>query len=111
MSVYSRIPRPAEHLHEAACLARALISAIENLRDQDNMDSLTFRQAAQDNTFLATADGYLNDGLQSCTCKASWTYAELDTAWKAGEFSEVMYLAEENLSHEEFIRFMAEHTE
>jgi hypothetical protein len=60
-------PRPAEFLHSRACLAAAVIAAVENLRDEDRQTDLAFRLALQDNV-LAVADGYLADGLMFCRC-------------------------------------------
>jgi hypothetical protein len=56
--------------HTAACLAAAAICAVENARDAvtdgNGYDMATFRQAVTDS--LATAEGYLSDGLASCRC-------------------------------------------
>jgi hypothetical protein len=57
-------------MHSKRCLAEAIISAVQNLRDNGQVDSLAFRIAAQNNAFLVEADGYLVDGLQTCTCGA-----------------------------------------
>lgn len=57
-------------MHSKKCLAEAIISAVQNLRDNGQVDSLAFRLAAQANEFLPEADAYLNDGLQTCTCGA-----------------------------------------
>lgn len=65
--------RPAEWLHERRCLARALICAVENLRDDYSRGSdLGFRVDLQDNYPLVVADEYLRDGLLDCTCSAPW---------------------------------------
>lgn len=61
-------PRPAEHLHSKRCLASAIISAVENIRDMENFSDHEFRLAAQDNDFLASADQYLQEGIATCTC-------------------------------------------
>jgi hypothetical protein len=55
-------------MHSKKCLAEAIISAVQNLRDNKQVDDLAFRLAAQANEFLPEADAYLNDGLQTCTC-------------------------------------------
>jgi hypothetical protein len=56
--------------HTAACLAAAAICAVENARDAvtdgSGYDMATFRQAVTDS--LATAEGYLSDGLSTCRC-------------------------------------------
>ena len=57
-------------MHSKRCLAEAIISAVQNIRDNRQIDDLAFRLAAQRNEFLPEADGYLNDGLQTCTCGA-----------------------------------------
>jgi hypothetical protein len=57
-------------LHRKRCLAEAIISAVQNLRDNPQIDSHAFRIAAQNNEFLPEADDYLNTGLQTCTCGA-----------------------------------------
>lgn len=61
-------PRPAEHLHSKSCLAEAVISAVQNLRDTEGETDHEFRLAMQDNYQLELADEYLNTGLQTCTC-------------------------------------------
>ena len=57
-------------MHSKKCLAEAIISAVQNLRDNALVDDHAFRIAAQNNAFLPEADAYLNDGLQTCTCGA-----------------------------------------
>ena len=67
--------RPAEWLHDKACLAHALICAIENMRDDDsrgvNLD-LAFRMDVQANLPLTWADEYLTSGTTTCLCEAPW---------------------------------------
>lgn len=62
------IIRPAEHLHSRACLATAIISAVENARDAEHFTEHEFRLHAQDNGFLSDADEYLTSGTATCTC-------------------------------------------
>lgn len=60
--------RPREHLHEKACLAKAMISAIENSRDLEFLSDLDFRFAMQDNDALRQADDDLASGTSECIC-------------------------------------------
>jgi len=74
------VHRTAEQGHTAACLADALISAIQNIRDMVVEDckrygsdaatyaDLDFRAHAQSGWFLQEADGYLRDGMTICKC-------------------------------------------
>ena len=55
-------------MHTKVCLASAVISAIQNLRDEEGMSDFEFRIAMQNNVPLARADGYLTDGLSNCNC-------------------------------------------
>ena len=57
-------------MHSKRCLAEAIISAVQNLRDNPQVDDLAFRLAAQNNAFLVEADGYLIHAVQTCTCGA-----------------------------------------
>ena len=59
--------RTAEQGHTKKCLASAMISAIQNLRDMEFGTDFDFRIAAQDN-ILYLADEYLATGTQSCIC-------------------------------------------
>lgn len=61
-------PRPAEHLHTKQCLAGAMISAIENLRDEPLMTDLFFRHYIQDGGPLDLADTYLQTMPEICKC-------------------------------------------
>lgn len=71
--------RPAEWLHHPRCLAKAVIAAVENLRDS-HLDAkadathlaLDFRVALQENMPLEWADGYLLDGTTECVCPEPW---------------------------------------
>lgn len=113
------LPRPAEHLHEVKCLSQALISAIENERDSllearrrsemgPYYGAHDFRLMAQDNDFLTIADRNLNDGTSTCMCEGKWSYAELGIQYRAGYISQVLYQAEADLSHEDFLDFVRE---
>lgn len=62
------LPFPLE-AHTKACLAEALISAVQNLRDDRDTKLHHFKSAMTNGSLLATADGYLKDGLQTCTCR------------------------------------------
>lgn len=72
--------RPPEWMHERRCLARAIISAVENLRDSDAFTDLGFRLQMQDNHALTEADDYLNTGMVDCICTAPWPEDEADLA-------------------------------
>ena len=56
-----------ETLHTKDCLAGAMISAIENMRDGAGSD-FDFRIMAQDNLALVWADDYLASGTSVCRC-------------------------------------------
>lgn len=65
------VTRTPEEGHTAACLAKAIIAAVENVRDANaDMDGgdRYFRLSAQDNYFLVIADEYLADGMTECIC-------------------------------------------
>jgi hypothetical protein len=49
-------------------LARAIICAVENIRDSEYVTDIEFRLAMQDNDPLRAADDYLADGLCGCIC-------------------------------------------
>ena len=57
-------------MHSKYCLARAMISAIENARDIAGFSDYDFRLEAQDN-FLHVADDYLDTGTVICICPES----------------------------------------
>lgn len=59
--------------HEKACLASAMISAIQNLRDTEGIGDVAFRIEIQENTPLVWADSYLASGTATCTCAPSWS--------------------------------------
>jgi hypothetical protein len=54
--------------HTKQCYAEALISAVQNFRDNEEMTDFDFRVRVQDGSLKEEAQGYLNDGLQTCTC-------------------------------------------
>lgn len=62
---------PAEWLHEKRCFANALICAVENYRDNEDISQFTFAISAQDGAFNQEAQSYLETGLADCTCE--WT--------------------------------------
>lgn len=70
----------AEEGHTKACLASAMICAIQNWRDEPSTTDHDFRLMAQDNEFLATADDYLNvSQISDCICppkvrEQEWTW-------------------------------------
>ena len=59
--------RTAEQGHTKACLAAAVICAVENLRDDSESD-ITFRLDLQNNMPLVWADIYLEEGTATCIC-------------------------------------------
>lgn len=63
--------RPAEFTHSKACIASALISAVQNNRDSDSTD-VEFHITAQSGAIVRDAYGYLSDGIQSCICSDPW---------------------------------------
>lgn len=67
MSYSYPIHRTPEQGHTKRCLAKALIAAIENLRDDSGSD-VDFRIAVQDNVPLEWADSYLTEGVTECLC-------------------------------------------
>jgi hypothetical protein len=73
--------RPSiEEGHTKACLASSMIAAIENWRDAEGVTDHDFRLMAQDNTFLETADDYLNVS-QLSDCKCPERRAEESHTW------------------------------
>jgi len=61
------VHRTPEQGHTKACLAKAMIVAIENLRDDETTD-VEFRVMVQANTALEWADMYLEQGMTVCLC-------------------------------------------
>ena len=61
------IKRTPEQGHTVACQAKALITAIEGMRDLEGMNPYWFRGEAQMN-FLYHADGLLESGSTECLC-------------------------------------------
>jgi hypothetical protein len=61
-------------MHTKKCLAAAIISAVENARDDEGRDSHEFRVMMQNGIALQWADEYLSEGLQTCTC--GWAKVE-----------------------------------
>jgi len=62
------VTRTPEQGHTAPCLAKAMVAAIENARDQMGPGVYLFRIWAQDNTALQWADEYLATGTTQCIC-------------------------------------------
>ena len=58
-------------MHTKKCLAAAMISYIQNIRDDENISDYDFRIVAQENV-LFYADDYLNTELQTCICKTDF---------------------------------------
>jgi len=56
--------------HTKACFARALIPAVENARDSDDVSVRELYSFAQYGDLADWATSYLTDGLLSCTCGA-----------------------------------------
>jgi hypothetical protein len=54
--------------HTKACLANAMISAIQNGRDNRDFDDERFERFADSHSPFDWAIGYLDEGLQSCVC-------------------------------------------
>lgn len=54
-------------MHAKRCLAEAIISAVQNARDE-HISDFDFFIRSQDEGFHRVALGYLEDGLQTCTC-------------------------------------------
>lgn len=63
--------RPAEWQHDRKCMAEALISAVQNFRDQEQTD-LDFHLMVQNGGLVQEAYEYLRIGLQDCICDAPW---------------------------------------
>lgn len=76
MSYSFPVKRTPEQGHTAPCMAKALISAIENARDlaiseahgNEDTAQYDFRSMAQDNVPLLWADTYLAEGVAECIC-------------------------------------------
>lgn len=62
-----RTPRTPEQGHTKKCLASAMISYVQNLRDDENLTDIGFQLTAQDGVVHPAYD-YLADGLQGCIC-------------------------------------------
>ena len=60
--------RTAEQGHTKKCMARALICAIENLRDDENLSDIGFALEVQDGTNLRSIALDYYDGLLDCIC-------------------------------------------
>ena len=62
------VTRTPEQGHTAGCLAKALICAVQNMRDANGSDDHEMRLMAQNNTMLVWADKYLAERLTQCYC-------------------------------------------
>lgn len=62
------VSRTPEHGHTKRCLAKSLITSIENWRDDETVSDYSFRMVAQDNTWLHEADEWLAIGEAECIC-------------------------------------------
>lgn len=60
--------RTPEQGHTKRCLAAAMICAIENARDTEDLGDIEFRILMQENIALTWADDYLATGTATCTC-------------------------------------------
>ena len=56
-------------MHNKRCLAKAVISAIENKRDLEGVTSQEFRGWVQNGSSLIWAEWYLDEGTVTCTCE------------------------------------------
>lgn len=83
MSTYP-IYRTPEEGHTRQCQAKALIAAIENLRDGVDSD-FDFRTAVQRNEMLSEADTYLTEGLTECICPRDKSAVPMERDW-AGDW-------------------------
>lgn len=78
------IVRTPEEGHTRRCLAKAVIAAVENLRDSSEESDYSFRLALQQNYPLLLADQYLGTGMTECLCpplhRHEWVYVDpMDT--------------------------------
>lgn len=62
------IKRTPEQGHTKRCLAKAMITSIENWRDAEGINDHDFRSFAQRNWNLAEADEWLTSGMTECIC-------------------------------------------
>jgi hypothetical protein len=94
-------------MHSKRCLAEAIISAVQNIRDNQSIDDLAFRLAAQANEFLPEADDYLNTGLQTCTCGA-WEEDQVVEMFKTdpsgAQATATVWLRDNRISPESYMR-------
>ena len=84
------VHRTPEQGHTAACLAKAVIVAVENLRDsaQDGGHAdYEFRLAVQRNDMLDEADSYLAEGITECLCPMVTHRGPIYLDPQTGEFS------------------------
>lgn len=97
-------------LHSKRCLAQAIISAVENARDEQGQTDHGFRILMQDNRALQWADEYLNDGTQTCTCGA-WCMDKVrevyaDHGAQAATDVAAGFLRTNQISPEQYIRLV-----
>lgn len=59
--------RPAM-THTKRCIARSLICAVENVRDEEGVTDSAFLERARLEEFLIIAEDYLSSGLLNCVC-------------------------------------------
>lgn len=73
-------------IHTKSCLADAMISAVENLRDDESIDAVDFADRVKGGEILDLAKEYLDTDLQTCKCHVKAidhvkrVYAESGTA-------------------------------
>jgi hypothetical protein len=93
-------PRTVEDGHTHRCLAAAMIAAVENARDAEDMYQGEFRSLLASGEVLGWAEGYLADGTMTCTCGPVETrlpYAVGDTVRRLdGETGEVASIRTED---------------
>jgi hypothetical protein len=69
-------PKPREYLHTKRCYARALICALENLRDNEGVSDHEFASTVQTpDSIRFEADMYLYTGTCSCTSDCDLKFA------------------------------------
>lgn len=80
--------------HTKACLAKAMLCAVENFRDSESVTLTEFVEFAQRDV-LTTAESYLDGVLLDCSCKLSDTdghpeaHGQTVPAWRADRDSAV----------------------
>jgi hypothetical protein len=71
--MFTQLIRRPEHMHTKRCLANAIINAVQNYRDNEDVTDHDFALGMQDGLALQHAHEYLQTGTVDCSCNSDGT--------------------------------------